>query len=257
MHRLADDPALVPTLGGNPPRIKSVEANAAELLRGLRPAARRNVALSRRVFRSARRHARSCPPDDDDPMKILLIVHGFPPECTGGTESYVLALAKELIGARSRGRGRHRIARRRARGPRRALRARGHQGPQDPPERALRRQLGQVATRPRSSRRSIGCSPSFRPDLVHVHHWIRLSRHLVELFHDRGIPAVCTLHDLWTTCPIAFRVRKGSFCELPAGAASCHDCAPHAEAPPTIARTPRRSSSSARTSRTSSRWRAA
>lgn len=31
IHRLADDPALVPTLGGNPPRIKSVEANAAEL----------------------------------------------------------------------------------------------------------------------------------------------------------------------------------------------------------------------------------
>jgi glycosyltransferase involved in cell wall biosynthesis len=32
MHRLADDPALVPTLGGNPPRIKSVEANGSELL---------------------------------------------------------------------------------------------------------------------------------------------------------------------------------------------------------------------------------
>ena len=32
MHRLADDPALVPTLGGNPPRIKSVEANSTELL---------------------------------------------------------------------------------------------------------------------------------------------------------------------------------------------------------------------------------
>jgi glycosyltransferase involved in cell wall biosynthesis len=32
MHRLADDPALVPTLGGNPPRIKAVAANAAELL---------------------------------------------------------------------------------------------------------------------------------------------------------------------------------------------------------------------------------
>ena len=30
-------------------------------------------------------------------MKILLVVHGFPPECSGGTESYVLALAKELI----------------------------------------------------------------------------------------------------------------------------------------------------------------
>ena len=32
IHKLADDPALVPTLGGNPPRIKSVETNASELL---------------------------------------------------------------------------------------------------------------------------------------------------------------------------------------------------------------------------------
>ena len=44
-----------------------------------------------------------------------------------------------------------------------------------------------------------------------------------------GFRPLCTLHDLGTTCPIAFRIRHGSFCLLPAGAASCHDCAPHAE----------------------------
>ena len=32
MRRLADDPGLVPTLGGNPPRIKSVGTNAPELV---------------------------------------------------------------------------------------------------------------------------------------------------------------------------------------------------------------------------------
>jgi glycosyltransferase involved in cell wall biosynthesis len=32
IHRLADDPGLVPTLGGNPPRIKAVAENAAELV---------------------------------------------------------------------------------------------------------------------------------------------------------------------------------------------------------------------------------
>jgi glycosyltransferase involved in cell wall biosynthesis len=31
MLRLADDPSLLPTLGGNPPRIKSLEENAGEL----------------------------------------------------------------------------------------------------------------------------------------------------------------------------------------------------------------------------------
>ena len=31
MLRLADDPALVPSLGGNPPRIKGLDENAREL----------------------------------------------------------------------------------------------------------------------------------------------------------------------------------------------------------------------------------
>ena len=30
-------------------------------------------------------------------MKVLMITHGFPPECSGGTESYVLALCRELL----------------------------------------------------------------------------------------------------------------------------------------------------------------
>ena len=45
MLRLADEPALlVPTLGGSPPQIKSVEANAAELASVYRRPHRRNLA---------------------------------------------------------------------------------------------------------------------------------------------------------------------------------------------------------------------
>jgi glycosyltransferase involved in cell wall biosynthesis len=65
-----------------------------------------------------------------------------------------------------------------------------------------------------------------RPDLVHVHHWIRLTRTLIETCHQAGIPAVCTLHDLWTTCPIAFRVRENTLCTRPVSGESCFGCAP-------------------------------
>jgi hypothetical protein len=65
----------------------------------------------------------------------------------------------------------------------------------------------------------------------HVHHSDPACRAISSrcASRTRGILRRCTLHDLGTTCPIAFRIRKDSFCELPAGAESCHDCAPHAE----------------------------
>ncbi len=62
------------------------------------------------------------------------------------------------------------------------------------------------------------------PDLVHVHHWRRLSRNLVRLAENAGIPAVVTLHDVATTCPRIHRIREGDFCERLAGAVHCRDC---------------------------------
>jgi len=66
-----------------------------------------------------------------------------------------------------------------------------------------------------------------RPDLVHVHHWIRLTSNLVEIADRRGIPAVVTLHDLYASCPRAFRVRPGDeACFRPLSTVSCRDCVP-------------------------------
>lgn len=65
------------------------------------------------------------------------------------------------------------------------------------------------------------------PDVVHVHHWIRLTANLVELVQAAGRPAVVTLHDVYTTCPRAFRVdRDGRACARPLGPASCSWCVP-------------------------------
>jgi glycosyltransferase involved in cell wall biosynthesis len=66
-----------------------------------------------------------------------------------------------------------------------------------------------------------------RPDLVHVHHWIRLTISLVEVAEDLGIPTVLTLHDVSATCPRAFRVdRDGHSCSRAFGVAHCVPCAP-------------------------------
>lgn len=66
-----------------------------------------------------------------------------------------------------------------------------------------------------------------RPAVVHVHHWVRLTCNLVELCWRNGVPAVVTLHDYYTSCPRAFRRRAGDeACRRVLSAASCGDCVP-------------------------------
>jgi glycosyltransferase involved in cell wall biosynthesis len=64
-----------------------------------------------------------------------------------------------------------------------------------------------------------------KPQLLHVHHWMRLSRDLVELARRRKIPAVVTLHDLWTTCHRLDRVLDDeSFCDRKLDPQWCVPC---------------------------------
>lgn len=66
-----------------------------------------------------------------------------------------------------------------------------------------------------------------RPQVVHLHQWIRLTSNLVEIVQRRGIPVVVTLHDYYTCCPRAFRQRPdGSACDVPVGPKGCSDCVP-------------------------------
>ncbi|MFT7542228.1 MAG: glycosyltransferase involved in cell wall biosynthesis [Gammaproteobacteria bacterium] len=66
-----------------------------------------------------------------------------------------------------------------------------------------------------------------KPNLIHVHHWIRLTDDLVARAASLGIPACVTLHDLWTTCLVAFRVRPGDveFCTSKLAPDPCVACA--------------------------------
>jgi glycosyltransferase involved in cell wall biosynthesis len=66
-----------------------------------------------------------------------------------------------------------------------------------------------------------------RPRLVHMHQWIRLAPNLIELVKRHGLPAVLTLHDYYSSCPRAFRMRPGeSACLAPLSVASCLSCVP-------------------------------
>jgi glycosyltransferase involved in cell wall biosynthesis len=147
-------------------------------------------------------------------MKILQVIHGFLPQFRGGTELYLRGLCQELR--------------------RRDQEVSVFTGTTHSADEARVEHYDfdgmQVAQLVLSGSYlehwTRGYSPDaarlfaeelrrIRPDLVHVHHWFRLTRNLLETCYRLGIPTVCTLHDLYATCPSFFRVIEGSFTEAP------------------------------------------
>jgi glycosyltransferase involved in cell wall biosynthesis len=64
-----------------------------------------------------------------------------------------------------------------------------------------------------------------RPDVVHVHHWLRLTTDLVQVASAAGVPVVVSLHDSFATCPTIHRLLPdGQICAAPAAYASCAAC---------------------------------
>lgn len=161
-------------------------------------------------------------------MKIVLAVHGFPPAELGGTEQSALGLA-------------------------RALAAAGHDpivvaGSSEPAGgddlrleethveglRVVRFHRPDLYFDHWQKSRSVRVSEAFRdllrreqPDLVHVLHWLRLSRDLVLSAAREGVPAVVSLNDLWTSCPLTFRLdpKTRTVCHKPLAAVQCISCA--------------------------------
>ena len=159
-------------------------------------------------------------------MRILQIVQGFPSEFVAGTELYCQALIQ-------------------------ALQQNGHQcfvlagSSQQHKEPALvtTEQEGMSLSRYESPLSSMWREQEIdpynpeaellirrhleiiKPDVIHVHHWIRLTNTLVSLAEGLGIPTVVTLHDLWTTCARIHRQhRLGYFCQQPPSPSLCVSC---------------------------------
>ncbi|MEE9395104.1 MAG: glycosyltransferase [Planctomycetota bacterium] len=158
-------------------------------------------------------------------MKILQVIHGYLPQFRGGTELYVQGLNHEL----------------RALGQDLAVFA----GTTHNAEEARREnyvhddvEVTQVVlsgaylehwTRsysPDAARIFRDELRRIRPDLVHIHHWFRLSRNLVEICYRAGVPVVCTLHDLYVSCPTFFRIADGDFSEAPLSPDAWRDSLP-------------------------------
>lgn len=134
-------------------------------------------------------------------MRVLLVVHGFPPDAAGGTEIYAAGLAHALA---RRG---HAVT---------VLTRDAHAG--EPEYRIRRDGVGGVAVVRvnHTFRDAASFADTYRnaeidaiagalldedrPDVVHVHHLTCLSTGIVGECEARGIPVVLTLNDYWLLC---------------------------------------------------------
>jgi len=165
-------------------------------------------------------------------VKLCLVAHGYPPELVGGTEKSVQSLAHAFA---RRGHAVSVVAgsMEHEQGFRTSEATDDVPGA-DVPVRVHRIHRADLYFDHWQKSAHPGVTQAFRaflaeerPDVVHVHHWIRLSRDLVQAAAREGVPAVVTLHDLWTTCLVTFRVRPDTqvLCDAPLAPSPCLRCA--------------------------------
>ena len=159
-------------------------------------------------------------------MRILHVVHQFPPDRIGGTELYTLGLSEDLM---RRG---HQVAVfHRAPGSPGLAHAdwegvpvyRACAGPMTPVS-VYRSSFGQ----PVLTRAFQQAVEHFRPELIHVQHLKGLPASVVRLAQDQRIPLICTLHDYWSVCANAQLLTNydRTICSGPRnGATNCARCA--------------------------------
>lgn len=132
-------------------------------------------------------------------MRVLQVIHGYPPRYNAGSEVYTQSLARALA-------ERHEVQ--------------VFTRQDDPSIPAYTEADESDAGGPRVHLRVVNNSDSrdryrhpeidtafarileeFRPDVVHVNHVSHLSTSLLRVVSNRGIPLVYTLHDFWLMCP--------------------------------------------------------
>lgn len=132
-------------------------------------------------------------------MRVLLVIHGYPPRYNAGSEVYTQALARELV-------SRHEVrVFTRQEDP--SLTQFATVDETDAEDRRVRlRVVNNFESRDRY--RYDGVDTEFRrlldefpADVVHVNHISHLSTTLLRTVRARGLPLVYTLHDFWIMCP--------------------------------------------------------
>jgi glycosyltransferase involved in cell wall biosynthesis len=157
--------------------------------------------------------------------RVLLCVHNYPPDPVGGTERHVAGLARALqargcdvlvvAGSLRPAAGELQVAAEPDGGVR-VLRVQRED---------LHYERWHKAWHPGVSRWFRELLATERPDVVHVHHWLRLTLDLAQQARAAGVPCVVTLHDSFATCPTIHRVLPdGRVCTTPPGPAACGPC---------------------------------
>jgi len=155
-------------------------------------------------------------------MRVLHAVHGFAPEFQGGVEAYV-----ESVASTQRARGDdsfvlsgsdHRCSSARLREELVAgVPVFRLEGLAPHTERLRDRPDGEAIVRDLLER--------LRPDVLHVHSWLRLVPNLAAVAAAAGIPTVATLHDVALSCPRVHRLKADlSFCRTPESPGLCTPC---------------------------------
>jgi len=169
-------------------------------------------------------------------MRVLHVVHDLPPDSHGGTQEYVLGLARlqrdagDEVGVIA-GAAAHVDAdtagetTERSEDGLRVWRLR-HDHTREP--------LPGETGCPRLEAEVERVARAFGPDVAHVHHWIGLGTDLgPRIKAATGAATVVTLHDLYATCPRSFRMPDHRhLCASDATLAECAACvAPDAGVP--------------------------
>lgn len=165
-------------------------------------------------------------------MKVLLAVHGYPPELRGGTEGSTQALARASAAS---GVEVMVVAGSLEHGPQFRVSEDVDRDPQTGAGVRVRRlhrsdlyfDHWHKLHSPQVGRAFTNLLEEWRPDVVHVMHWLRLSDDLVLRAARAGIPALVTLSDHLTSCLLTLRVhpqRRAPCAELQS-AAVCLACA--------------------------------
>lgn len=163
-------------------------------------------------------------------MRTLLVVHGFPPRASGGTELYaeahavtlaarhgdsVLVLTREDDGAR----------------PELSVREESRDGYRIAWVNHTFRESTSIEDAWRAPRVADAVRPvieAFAPEVAHVHHLTCLSTLIPSMLAARGVPVTLTLHDYWLMCHRGQLLdRSGARCDgpWPGGCPGCIDAA--------------------------------
>ena len=155
-------------------------------------------------------------------MRVLHAVHGFAPEFRGGVEGYVEAVASAqkahgedsyVLSGSDRGRAPARLSEEDVTGVP-VFRLEG-----------LAPHTERLRDRPDGEALVADLLRHLRPDVLHVHSWLRLVPNLAAVASSAGVPVVATLHDVALSCPRVHRLKADlSFCRVPESPGLCTPC---------------------------------